>query len=120
MPVAPTPTCTPEYLLNIAPCVKCSSQTDLLLVLLYIFMWINYDENDLEGVLADSTCWDCTSDKQKLEALVNMFGNVFIGEELNLQQLFERLACLKCVEPGRIKGAIVYELCKFFGNFRNA
>lgn len=106
--------CTPEELLNITPCVKCSSNEDLLIAILFILAYMNSEEDDLQQVLENAKCWKCTSDKQKLEAIVNLLGDVVLGESVTPEELFAAISCLKCAEPNAIKGAIVQQLCKFF------
>lgn len=105
------PLCTPEYVLNLSPCLDCLSESELMALLLYLWAWLNYDEADLPGLLNEAKCWDCMSDKQKLQAAIATMANAF---HLNATTVADAVKCMPCAKPGQVKAAIVYSICKYF------
>lgn len=82
-----------------------------MILLLYMLAYINNDDSDLAGLLEESNCWTCMSDKQKLEAAIGSMANAYL---LSAQDIANAVKCMPCAQPGQIKAAIAYSICKYF------
>lgn len=104
---------TPAQALGITPCMKCMSQSELLILFLYMMAYLNSDSDDLPGLLETSKCWDCSSlsDTDLLRAVLNVMANAF---NLNATEIAAAVKCMPCARPGQIKGAIAYSIAKYF------
>lgn len=115
-------TCTPEWLTNDAPatkCLACLSESELMMLLLYVFMYAFGEQGDLAGVLDASKCFDCLSDKQKLQAVVASVAWYILEDDLTADEVREIIKCFVCVPPGKIKGALVRYICRYMNVLQN-
>lgn len=103
--------CTPSSLLDSVPCLKCLSEKELLAGILAIFL--TELEEDVETVMADSSCFTCMSRKQMLQSLATILGNGILGSDFEPGELLERYKCLRCASDQQLLAAILYLLCLF-------
>jgi hypothetical protein len=104
--------CTPSSLLASAPCLDCTSETEMLAVLVGIIA-LATDQN-VQDVLKQSSCFSCPplSAKQIVQIIATIAGNDLLGEELSEQQVLDAIRCIRrCSNRPQLIGALLYLLC---------
>jgi hypothetical protein len=114
--------CTPEGLIRDSyPCFECLSESELLAVLLLSINELlgTYDlPEELSDLFADSACFTCLSDKQKLQAVVSgMAAKAYERTDKTMEEIRDEAKCMLCASPGAIKAALVLMLCNLTNGY---
>lgn len=113
MAVALITSLTPQHNLDHAPCLECASESELMMILLWLFAYLNGQQGDLPALLETTKCWDCSSlsDKKLLQAVI---AGIATSRSLDASTLLDDVKCMPCARPGQIKGALAYSIIKYF------
>lgn len=107
-------TCTPNDILDEAPCLSCLSLHELMAVLVYLLSVLEGTYTlpaQLSALLDASACHKCTSDKQKLEGIDAILASELTQE--TVEQLRDRIRCMVCLDPDSLKAAAIYLICRY-------
>lgn len=115
--MALTVTCTPNEALDVVPCLRCLSDTQLMAVLAILLCRINGGARaDCEATdLATSAkCW-CISDHQKLQVVVSWFFVLAIelGAFDSVETFSQTVSNVQNLPPDTVRGAILRETCTY-------
>lgn len=114
--VAQLAICTPDDLLAQTPCFHCLSVTQLRMV--ELFLWATKAgytlPDDLDDLLRDSACWNCTDvgDKRRLEGRVASLANSMTEQLGAIADIIEAMKCIPCIKLGQLDSAITYAFCQ--------
>jgi hypothetical protein len=95
------------------PCLRCLSDTQLMLVLAYLLCVITSNDRDNEctvsEMMTNAGCSDCFSRRQKMQYLVQMVATYAQGQGLltNFDAITEQIACLVCADTSKILAMVV-------------
>ena len=95
------------------PCLRCLSDTQLMLVLAYLLCLITSTSRDTEctvsELMSDAGCSDCFSRRQKMQFLVQMVATYAQNQGLltDFDAITEQIACLLCADTGKILAMVV-------------
>ncbi|MEN6532767.1 MAG: hypothetical protein ABFD89_03840 [Bryobacteraceae bacterium] len=116
--------CTPAGIASISQCrcLNCLSVSQLRTLLL--MEWANLmsvdlgDQAERDQLLADSACFTCLGEKQRLEALVCMFGEIAFDERFEqLGTIVDQMKCLPCMSTAQVEAALQYLICTYIKGF---
>ena len=95
-------------ILGIDPCLQCRSNDQLEQIeLAFWARFINRPlPDDLTDLLVDSSCYNCLSDHQMLHVALTRLRQA-LGNS-SMDTLVEDITCLKCVDPKRIRAALLF------------
>lgn len=62
--------------------------------------------------LANSACFTCLSDKQKLQSIAAILGDNYLSA-YTVPEIRELIKCLLCATPGQLNGALIYLICQY-------
>lgn len=107
--------CTPAEVVNRYPCLHCLSTSDLLALLAYLWMAANSKQGDLATVLEDATCFDCISEKQKLEGeIAIMIDALLNNENITPASVMEIVRCMACLPKSKKESIILSMQCEYW------
>lgn len=106
----------PSTVLAEAPCSQCYSISELKRFLMIALGWFEFYDfpEDMDRLISDSACWVCTSEKQKLEALVITMGQFVFEIDPDQATLRELMSCTRCMSDAQVDAAIAYLWCLFW------
>lgn len=107
--------CSAESMVNMYPCLECSSESQLWTLLLWLFAYLFYMEDDIETLKQDSVDTLVMSDKQMLQAAVAIMGSALSLDSEDIQDIIREAPCLECNEPKLIRGTLLKFWCEFWG-----
>ena len=64
---------------------------------------------DLDTILADSTCYNCLSDREMKEVEITILWDEY-ANGVDFQTLIDESKCLKCLDPKKVRAAILVQL----------
>lgn len=116
-----TSTCTPAQLVDANPCLKCLSDSQLDIALMYVInAWANSYlsltpakvftlPTDLEALLQDAACMTCLDYRQMKQAVISLFAQTFMQD--TPEGALQAAGCLLCLKPDQVWGIITKRLC---------
>lgn len=108
----------PATVLGETPCFECLSKTQLKMVLLYVWAYIEgYTlPDDLNQMLTDAACnINCiNSEKDQLIQELECIASRVLAEGPDVPNIQDAMKCVLCLKPGQIDGLLTYLKCKFW------
>lgn len=108
-------TCAPSDVLGNNPCLKCLSETELMMLL--FLLWADAAgytlPDDLTTINGLAACNTCTSAKQKLEMEIVAMGLIYEAST-TVDEMVAKVKCLPCMQKEQILAGIAYAKCVYW------
>lgn len=87
------------------------------MALLYVLAILNGNTmpDDLDAILENSACYNCTSSTQKLQIIVSNLATL-ASATFEVNDVLDNAACLPCMSSGQVDAAIVQLLCTYLAS----
>lgn len=108
--------CNPAALVNDIPCLKCASETELDMIWLFLWSYVQgYDLSaDFDTIMAMGVPYMALADRQMKEAKVALFADFLNLDSITMADMLNDMKCLPCASPKLIRAATLALICQFF------
>lgn len=108
----------PATVVTETPCLDCLSKTQLEMVLIYLWAYINgyVLPRDLNLLLTEAACnINClTSETDQLKQEVSCIAESVLAGGPDVPAIQDAMKCVLCLKPGQINGLLTYLKCRYW------
>ena len=104
------------------PCLRCVSDTQLVLILAFLLCRVVSTDRDNECTAAEMVetagCSDCFSRRQLMQLLVQMIARYAVDQGLvtDFDAAVQEVVCLNCADPKKLLGMVVDQVERGINN----